>query len=238
MNITLFIPCYVDRFHPKAAIAMVELFERLGHRVLYPENQTCCGQPAFNSGFIEETRAVARHQLACFADSEVVVVPSGSCGAMVKVFYPQIFQGQPEQAAAAALAEKTWEFSEFLVRKLGVTDLNARFPGKVTFHDGCHGMRELRINESPRRLLRAVKDLELVEMGEARSCCGFGGAFAVKMPEISTAMAEVKVRSIQDSGAEYVVSNDPSCLMQIDGYMKKQGKPLPCLHLAEVLVRQ
>jgi L-lactate dehydrogenase complex protein LldE len=228
----------VDRFRPAAAIAMVELFERLGHRVRYPEDQTCCGQPPFNSGYQDEARAVARHQMRCFEGSEAVVVPSGSCAAMVKVFYPQLFDGHPEASAARQLAERTWEFSAFLDRRLGVTDVGASFAGKVTFHDGCHGLRELHLHESPRRLLRAVRGLELVEMREARSCCGFGGAFAVKMPEISTAMAEVKARSIVDTAADAVVSNDPSCLMQIEGYLRRQGNPIPCYHLAEVLVRQ
>ncbi|MBA3937369.1 MAG: (Fe-S)-binding protein [Planctomycetes bacterium] len=237
MRISLFIPCFVDQMSPRTGVAVVEVLERLGHEVLYPEGQTCCGQPAFNSGFCDQARCVAEHFLDTFADAEHVVVPSGSCAAMVKVFYPELFQGTKRAAEAKALGERTWEFSQFLVEKLGVGDVGASFAGKVTFHDGCHGLRELGVHAAPRTLLRHVRGLELVEMGEARTCCGFGGTFAVKFPEISTAMAQVKCNSIIDCGAHTVVSNDPSCLMQIRGYFDKHGNTLPCLHLAEVLAR-
>jgi L-lactate dehydrogenase complex protein LldE len=237
MRISLFIPCFVDQLSPGVGIAVVEVLERLGHEVLYPEGQTCCGQPAFNSGFCDQARCVAEHFLDTFQDAEHVVVPSGSCAAMVKVFYPELFQGTRREAEAKALAERTWEFSQFLVEKLGADDVGASFARKVTFHDGCHGLRELGVHTAPRTLLRHVRGLELVEMGEARTCCGFGGTFAVKFPEISTAMAQVKCNSIVDCGAQTVVSNDPSCLMQIRGYFDKHGNALPCLHLAEVLAQ-
>ncbi len=154
---------------------------------------------------------------------------------MLKVFYKELFHGRPEEAEANALAAKTWEFSEFLVRKLGVTDVGARLPGRATFHDGCHGLRELNLKSPPRQLLGAVQGLELVEMKEAETCCGFGGTFAVKFPAISTAMDEVKCNSILETGAEYLVSNDSSCLMQITGWLNRNGKPVKSLHLAEVL---
>ena len=158
---------------------------------------------------------------------------------MFKKFYGELFHKRPEEAAAKALADKTYEFSEFLVNKLGVRDVGARFEGKVTFHDGCHGLRELGTKEAPRTLLRAVKGLELIEMGEAESCCGFGGMFAVKYPQISTAMAEVKCNSIIETGVEYVVSNDSSCLMQIQGYLSRNSpRVVKSLHLAEVLAQQ
>ena len=218
-------------------MSIVQVLERLGHSVDYPEGQTCCGQPAFNSGYWDEARAMAERQMSVFRDAENVVVPSGSCGAMVKVFYPELFHGQPEEEQAKALAAKTFEFSDFLVNKLGIDDVGARFQGKATFHDGCHGLRELGLKTPPRRLLQHVKGLELVEMKEAETCCGFGGTFAVKFPMISTAMGQVKCASIAETGADFVISNDSSCLMQIRGILDKQGKPAKTLHLAEVLAQ-
>jgi L-lactate dehydrogenase complex protein LldE len=239
MRVTLFVPCFIDSLYPDVGIAMVQVLERLGHEVIYPENQTCCGQPPFNSGYWDEARVVAERQLVAFQDAEVVVSGSGSCAAMMKVFYPELFAGKPHEPEAKALAGKTWEFSEFLFSKLGVRDVGAKFEGKVTFHDGCHGLRELGTKEAPRELLRHVQGLELVEMGEAEACCGFGGMFAVKFPQISTAMAEVKCNSIVETGVEYVVSNDSSCLMQIQGYINRHSpRVVKSLHLAEVLARR
>lgn len=239
MKITLFIPCFVDLLFPKAAIGMVKIFERLGHEIIYKPDITCCGQPAFNSGYWDEARPVAERTLDLLSAADVVVSASGSCGAMLKVFYGDLFTGTPREAAAKRLASRTFEFSEFLVDQLGVTDLGARFPGKATFHDGCHGMRELGTKEAPRTLLRAVKGLELVEMNEGENCCGFGGTFAVKFPQISTAMAEVKCKSILDTGVETVVSNDSSCLMQIQGWLDRNGpRVVKSMHLAEVLARR
>ncbi len=238
MRITLFVPCFIDSFYPNVAISMVRLFERLGHEVDYPERQTCCGQPPFNSGFWDEARAVAMKQLEVFRDAELIVSGSGSCGAMFKKFYPELFANTPQEAEAKALAAKTWEFSEFLVNKLGVRDVGAKFEGRVTFHDGCHGLRELGTKAAPRELLRHVQGLEVVEMGDAESCCGFGGMFAVKFPQISTAMAEVKCNSIYETGVEWVISNDSSCLMQIQGYLNRHSPHVvKSLHLAEVLAR-
>ena len=206
MRITLFVPCFIDSLYPNVAMSMVKIFEQLGHSVEFPENQTCCGQPPFNSGYWEEARSVASNQLEAFKNADCIVSGSGSCGAMFKVFYPELFHGHALEAEAKALSAKTWEFSEFLVNKLNVSDVGARFEGRATFHDGCHGLRELGTKEAPRTLLRAVKGLELVEMGEAESCCGFGGTFAVKYPQISTAMAEVKCTSICETKADYVIA--------------------------------
>jgi L-lactate dehydrogenase complex protein LldE len=207
--------------------------------VEYPEAQTCCGQPPFNSGYWDEARAVATKQLAAFADAEVVVSGSGSCGAMFRNFYPELFKGTADEPAAKALSKKTYEFSEFLVNKLGVLDLGAKFEGKVTFHDGCHGLRELGVKQAPRDLLRHVEGLELIEMCEAETCCGFGGMFAVKFPQISTAMAEVKCGSILETGVECVVSNDSSCLMQIQGYLNRNSpRAIKSYHLAEILAQR
>ncbi|MEI6712193.1 MAG: (Fe-S)-binding protein [Verrucomicrobiota bacterium] len=238
MRVSLFIPCFIDSLYPNVGMSMVRILERLGHTVDVPEGQTCCGQPPFNSGYWDEARSVAQNQLRAFKDAEVIVSGSGSCGSMLKVFYPELFHGREQEAEAKALSAKTWEFSEFLVNKLGVTDLGARFEGRATFHDGCHGLRELGTKQAPRELLKHVKGLELVEMGEAETCCGFGGTFAVKFPQISTAMAEVKCNSICETKADYVISNDSSCLMQIGGYLNRNVGTVKCLHLAEVLVQQ
>ena len=236
MKVTLFIPCFIDLVSPQVGVAMVNLLEKLGHVIEYPEELTCCGQPPFNSGYWEDARRVARPVLERLQNAEAVVIGSGSCGAMLKKFYPDLFAGQPEAEAAQALSAKCWEFSEFLVNKLGVTSVGARFPHRVTIHDGCHGLRELNGKRPIRQLLGEVEGLELVEMNEAETCCGFGGTFATKFPMISTAMGEVKCASAAESGAEFMVSNDSSCLLQLRGLMDRTGQPLPTRHVAEILM--
>jgi L-lactate dehydrogenase complex protein LldE len=237
VKVSLFIPCFIDQIYPQVGISMVKVLERLGCEVDCPEGQTCCGQPAFNSGYWDEARRVAEHSLDVFAQSDVIVSASGSCGAMMKVFYPELFKETPRHFEALKLAPKVHEFSQFLVNELGVTDVGAKFSGTATFHDGCHGLRELGVEREPRELLKKVQGLTLIEMKEAKTCCGFGGAFSVKFPMISTAMGEVKCASIEETGADVVVSNDSSCLMQIAGLMQRQGKGLRCLHLAEILAQ-
>ncbi len=234
MTVTLFIPCFMDALYPRAGISMVEILERLGHHVVCPEEIACCGQPPFNSGYHAEARNIATPVLEKLADAEAVVIGSGSCGAMVKNFYPELFKETRHAQLAKQVAARTWEFSDFLVSKLGVTNLGAKFPHKVTFHDGCHGLRELGIHQQPRALLTNVRGLELVEMTEV-SCCGFGGTFAAKFPMISTAMGEVKCAAAAETGAEYIVSSDSSCLMHIQGLLSRQGKPTKTISLAEVL---
>jgi len=236
MNVTLFIPCFVDAMYPQVGISMVHILERLGHKVDCPEDIACCGQPAFNSGYWDEARTVAAKVLERLRDSEVVVIASGSCGAMLHVFYLELFAGTPLEPEAKKLAPKCHEFSEFLVNVLGVKDVGAKFPARVTFHDGCHGLRELGIKKAPRELLAHVKGLELVEMKE-EICCGFGGTFAAKFPMISTAMGEVKCSHALETGAEYIVSNDSSCLMHIQGLADRQKLKLKTIHLAEVLAQ-
>ncbi|NCA11646.1 (Fe-S)-binding protein [bacterium] len=239
MRINLFIPCFVDQMTPQVGMAVVSVLERLGHACEFRPAQTCCGQPSFNAGYWDEAREVARRALDVFAGAEAVVGPSGSCVAMMRVFYPQLFEGRPEETRALDLAARTFEFGEFLVEKLGVVDVGARFPHRVTYHDGCHGLRELRIKNAPRELLRNVRDLELVECDEPESCCGFGGLFSVKFPMISTAMAEVKGGSLARTRCDYIVSSDPSCQLQLDGWLSRNmpaGGPRPrTIHLAEVL---
>jgi L-lactate dehydrogenase complex protein LldE len=235
MTITLFIPCFVDALFPRAGICMVEILERLGHKIVVPEKISCCGQPPFNSGYWDEARSVAEKVLEQLKEAEVIVIGSGSCGAMLKNFYPGLFKNLPQEKLAKQISERVWEFSEFLVKKLGVTELGANFPHKVTFHDGCHGLRELGVKKSPRELLAKVGGLELIEMAEAETCCGFGGTFSAKFPMISTAMGEVKNLSAAETGAEFIVSNDSSCLMHLQGLLSRENSKLKTIHLAEVL---
>ena len=238
MKIHLYVPCFVDQLFPKAGMAMVQILEKLGHTVEFEESISCCGQPAFNSGYWDEARKVATRTVEALESAEVVVIGSGSCGAMLHKFYPELFKETALSEKANALAAKTFEFSDFLVRKLGVTDLGAKFPHKVTYHDGCHGLRELGIKNQPRQLLSHVQGLTLVEMKEAESCCGFGGTFSAKFPLISSAMGDVKCSSAVETEADYIVSSDSSCLMQIQGLLTRQQKPIKTIHLAEVLVSQ
>ena len=237
MNVTLFIPCFIDLSFPQVGIAIVQILERLGHKVTCIEEPACCGQPAFNSGYWEESRPPAIKLMEQLKDAEVVVIASGSCGAMIKVFYPDLFKGTPYEALARAVAPKCFEFSQFLVDKLGVTDLGARFPHKVTYHDGCHSLREMKIFDAPRKLMAKVKGLQLVEMKQT-VCCGFGGTFSAKFPMISTAMGEVKIDLGLETEAEYLISSDSSCLMHIQGLADRQGKKLKTIHLAEILVQR
>ncbi|HEX8465894.1 MAG TPA: (Fe-S)-binding protein [Abditibacterium sp.] len=235
MKITLFIPCFVDSFYPQTGMAMVRIFEKLGHTLDYKPQLTCCGQPPFNAGYWDESRKVAVKVLDALGDAERVVIPSGSCGAMLKVFYLELFKDTPREADAKNLSAKTFEFSNFLVNELGVTDIGARFPHAVTWHDGCHGLRELGIKTEPRTLLENVRGLELIEMSEAQTCCGFGGLFSAKFPSISVAMGQVKTKSAVETGTKYIVSGDGSCLMHIQGVLDREKRGVKCLHIAEVL---
>jgi L-lactate dehydrogenase complex protein LldE len=235
LKINLLIPCFVDQLFPAVGISMVRIFEKLGHTVDFKESIVCCGQPAFNAGFWDESREIAVRVLRALRGEDPVVVPSGSCAAMVKNFYPELFKAKPEAEAAGQLSRRTFEFSSFLVDQLGVTDVGSRFPARVTFHDGCHGLRELQVKRQPRLLLESVKDLTLIEMTDQTSCCGFGGTFAVKFPMISTAMGETKSASALQTGAEYLVSNDSSCLMHLQGLLSRQNQKLKTVHLAEIL---
>lgn len=215
---------------------MADVLERLGYEVDFPEAQTCCGQPAFNSGYRAEAGKVARHFLKVFGDAECIVVPSGSCTSMITHHYEEIFAGDPQRREQArALAPRVWEFSRFLIEVAKVDDLGARFDGVVTYHDSCHALRELHIKDGPRRLLAKVQGLTLREMEAAEECCGFGGTFSVKFPEVSGGMARTKIESIRKTEASTVVSIDPSCLMQLQGVIDRAGLPIRTLHLAEVL---
>jgi L-lactate dehydrogenase complex protein LldE len=236
MTVTLFIPCFIDLCYPQVGIAMVRILEKLGHKVSCIEEPACCGQPAFNAGYWEASRPPAIKLMEQIKDAEAVVIASGSCGAMISVFYPELFKGSPYEALARKVSSKCYEFSQFLVDLLGVTELGARFSHKVTYHDGCHSLREMKIQDAPRKLMASVKGLELVEMKQT-VCCGFGGTFSAKFPMISSAMGEVKCDLALETGAEYIVSSDSSCLMHIQGLIDRQGRKLKTMHLAEILAQ-
>lgn len=237
MQIALFVPCFVDQFAPQVALAVARILERLGHEVVVPEGQTCCGQPTYNTGYWDETREIARHFLRVFEGHETIVAPSGGCVGMVRLHYPGLFEGQPEAEAVQALGGRMHEFTSFLVDQLGVTDLGAQLQAHVTFHDSCHPLRELGIREQPRALLRAVTGLTLTEMPQSDTCCGFGGAFSVKYPEISTAMADEKLTNATSTGAEFITGVESSCLLHLQGRIDRQKLPLKTMHVAELLAR-
>lgn len=231
-RVALFIPCFVDQLCPQVGVAMVRVLRRIGCEVYFPEEQTCCGQPAFNSGYWDEARPVAQRFLKVFEKAEVVVGPSGSCVTMVRKFYPELL------GDAAVGLGKFYEFSEFLCDVAKVEDVGASFAHKVTVHDSCHALRELGIREGPRRLLKKVRGMELLEMKNSDECCGFGGTFAVKFGMISAAMGETKSENAIASGAEFVTSVDPSCLMHLDGVLRKKKAALRTMHLAEILASE
>jgi L-lactate dehydrogenase complex protein LldE len=233
----LFITCLGDQFYTSTLQNMVRILERLGVDLVFPPQQTCCGQPLFNNGFEDKTRSVARRWLRVFSRSPAsIVVPSGSCASMVKQHYPELFPaGSPDHSLACDLAARTYEFTEYLVRVLNVTDVGAVYPHKVTYHASCHYLREMGLRDEARLLLQAVKGLELVPLSEADTCCGFGGAFSVTYPEVSRAMMQNKVQHIQASGADTVVSCEPGCLMNMAGGLHNAGSPIRAMHIIDVL---
>jgi L-lactate dehydrogenase complex protein LldE len=238
MRVALFITCLADQFYPSAGEAAVKVLRRLGVEVSFDPAQTCCGQPAFNTGYRGEARQVAMRTLDLFAGSraDYIVSPSGSCTSMMRVFYRELFEhDSARRAQAEAMAARVFEFSEFLVKVLKAEDVGARFPHRVAYHDSCHLLRELGVSDEPRRLLRAVRDAELVDLADNRLCCGFGGTFSVKFPEVSVAMGEDKIKAAAAAGAEYLVANDAGCLMHLAGLIHRQGASIKTLHLAEVL---
>jgi L-lactate dehydrogenase complex protein LldE len=237
MKVAIFVPCYVDQVVPSVGQATVRLLRRLGMDVIYPAGQTCCGQPAFNTGFWKEAADVAQRQIRVFLDSgaEAVVCPSGSCSAMQSVFYPTLFHGRKEEEDAKELSRRTFELTQFLVHRLGLRDVGATFVGKGVLHRSCHSLRELNLRTEARELLGQVRGLELLEMENDEECCGFGGTFSVKMSDISTAMGEVKLSAIERTEADWVISGDSSCLMHLGGMMSKRGMKVKPIHLAEVL---
>lgn len=236
MNVSLFITCLVDQFFPNVGKSMVRLLQQQGISVHFPTNQTCCGQPAFNSGYTDEARQVAKTILDAFEDSEYVVAPSGSCVGMIRHYYPYLFQDDPiEFKRVKRLIDKTYEFSQFLVQVLNIRDLGAIFPYRVTYHPSCHASRLLGIEQEPLHLLKAIKGIQLIPLPYQEDCCGFGGTFSVKMSGISSAMVKTKCDHILETGAEVIVGTDMGCLMNIEGNLRKRKKSVRVLHLAEIL---
>ena len=235
-RVALLVTCLVDLFRPSVGFAAVALLERAGCTVEVPRAQTCCGQPAYNSGDRADAKAIARQVIAAFAGYDYIVAPSGSCAGMVRVHYPELFADEPETLAQAeALAARTHELVSFLVDVRGMTGTEASWPRRATYHDGCSGLRELGVKAQPRRLLAAVQGLELCELTAAEVCCGFGGTFCVKYPEISNKMASDKAADIGASGADAVLAGDLGCLLNIAGKLSRLGISVEARHIAEVL---
>ena len=235
MIVDLFIPCFVDQMYPQTAINMVKVLEKLNVGVNYNTKQTCCGQPAFNAGYWDYCKSVGEKFIHDFPNDRPIVAPSASCVGMVKNYYYELFRNTVLHNEYKTIQKNIYEFSDFLVNVLNVTDVGARFDAVVTYHDACSALRELNIKSAPRTLLSKVKGLELREMNDVETCCGFGGTFSVKFEPIASGMAEQKVINAEATHADYIISTDLSCLMHIDGYMKKQGKKMKVMHIADVL---
>lgn len=235
MKVSLFATCLVDMFQGNVGKAVVEVLERLGCEIDFPENQICCGQPAYNSGYVKESKNAIKKMITAFEHAEYVVSPSGSCAYMLKE-YPEILKDDPLWASKAqALADKTYEFTEFIVHVLKIEDVGAHFEGKATYHTSCHMTRLLGVTEAPLKLLRHVKGLHYTDLPGKDRCCGFGGTFSVKMGNISGEMVNEKVQNVEETGADILIGADAGCLMNIGGRIQRQGKPIQVMHIAEVL---
>ncbi len=238
MKVSLFVTCLVDQFYPQIAVSAVKILEQLGIDVHFDVRQTCCGQPAFNSGFTEEAKQVGCSLLDIYKDQEWIVTPSGSCCSMMKVFLPELLSDEPRYSELAQnVSTRVWEFSDFLVSVLKVESMGASFRARATYHDSCHLLRELGIQEPPRKLLNSVAGLDLQEMENSEQCCGFGGTFSVKFAEVSSEMGRKKLQAIEQTGAQYVIAADASCLMHLEGLINRQKSQLKTMHIAEVLAR-
>jgi L-lactate dehydrogenase complex protein LldE len=234
VNVSLFVPCFVDQLYPTVAFNMVKVLEKAGCTIHYNPKQTCCGQPAFNAGFWEDARDVCSKFLKDFSEAEIIVAPSASCVGFVRNYYAKLYEGN-EPAELSKVQSSIYEFSEFMVNVLKVEDVGATLEGVATYHDSCAGLRECRIKQEPRKLLRNVSGLILKELNDVETCCGFGGTFAVKFEAISAAMADQKLINATATQADYLISTDMSCLMHLDGAARKKGLSITPLHLADVL---
>jgi len=235
MTVQLFVPCFIDQLYPHVAFNTIKVLEKAGCEVKYNANQTCCGQPAFNAGFWGESKDVCTKFVQDFDTADYIVSPSASCTGFVRNNYGKLFENNAFQSPAKKVANQIFELAEFLVKVLNISDFGAEFNAKVTYHDSCAALRECKIMEEPRKLLAAVKGLELVEMKETTTCCGFGGSFAVKFDTISVAMADQKIDNAIATEAEYIVSTDTSCLMHLEGRLNFNGKAIKVIHLADIL---
>lgn len=230
--------CVIDLFYPGAGLAGMELLKRAGIRVVFPPAQSCCGQPARNSGYLDEARAVALTQIETFPNDWPIVVPSGSCAGMMKTHYPDLFVGHPEHARAKAFSARVFELTDFLVNVLDLRLEDKGAPVRVTWHGSCHSMREMGVTDQPKALLRQLANVTLIENPREKECCGFGGTFAVRQPEISAAMVTDKVAALEETGAAEVLSGDCGCLMNITGALEKANKPIHGRHIAEFLLER
>lgn len=235
MKVQIFIPCFIDQLYPQTAFNMVKVLEKACCDVVYNTNQTCCGQPAFNAGFWDESRAVCSKFLKDFEGVDYIVAPSASCVGFVRNYYSKIFDNSAQHNQVKDLSKRIFEFSEFLTDILKIENFNAELKGKATYHDSCAALRECKIKTGPRKLLSHVKGLELIEMKDVETCCGFGGTFSVKFDAISAAMADQKIYNALETGAQYIISTDLSCLMQLDGFIQHKNLPLKTMHIADVL---
>lgn len=236
MKVDLFVPCFVDQLYPQTAFNMVKVLEKFNCEVHYNMQQTCCGQPAFNNGYWKEARTIGKKFLRDFSGTDhFIVAPSGSCTGYIRNYYQELFHNSAEHNDVKKVNMHLFEFTEFLVNVLHITDIGAVLHRKATYHDGCGTLRECGIKQQPRQLLEHVKGLELIEMKECETCCGFGGTFAVKYEPIATGMAYTKVKSAIETGANCMISTDLSCFMHLDAYIKKQGLDMETLHIADVL---
>ena len=235
MTVQLFIPCFIDQLYPQTAFNMVKVLEKGCCDVEYNTNQTCCGQPAFNAGFWDEAKSVASKFIKDFNSPDYIVAPSASCVGFVRNYYTQLFQDSSQHNLVKNLTGRVFEFSEFLIKVLKIENYGARLDVKATYHDSCAALRECKIKEEPRRLLEKVKGLELLEMNENETCCGFGGTFAVKFEDISNAMGDQKIENALNTGASHIISTDLSCLMHLQGIIKKKNLPITTIHIADVL---
>lgn len=236
-KVALFIPCFVDQLAPEAGLDLVRVLRRIGYDPEFPVEQTCCGQPAFNAGYWQDARPLAGRFVRIFRKAEAVVCPSGSCTTMVRNFYPELLAGTTLCEEARLLGQRVFEFSEFLVKVAQVTDVGAAFPKRVALHDSCHGLRELNMKQEPRELLRHVRGLELVDLPFSEDCCGFGGTFAVKFNMISAALGDTKAGNAEASGAQFLTSTDPSCLLHIDGVLRRRNSKVRTIYLASILAQ-
>ena len=235
-KVSLFSTCIIDQLYPEVGTSVVKVLRQSGCEVDYPINQTCCGQPLYNSGFTKESKKIALKVLNEFEHSDYVVVPSGSCAAMMRNFYLDLFANdQKNHPRSVSFAKKVYEFSEFLVRVLNIQDFGSRYPGKGTYHPSCHLLREIGEREAPEMLLSNVDGLELIDLPQAEYCCGFGGSFSIKYPHISEAMGTDKVENVISTGADYLISCDMGCLMQVGGLLSRTGSEIQIRHLSQIL---
>ena len=235
MNVQIFIPCFVDQLYPSVGFNMVKVLEKTGCTVSYNANQTCCGQPAFNAGFWGEAKDVCKKFLHDFSGEDYIVAPSASCVGFVRNYYEKLFENSSLLTEVKKIKSRIYELSDFLVNVLHFTDFKASLNATATYHDSCAALRECRLKQEPRILLNNVKGLQIIEMNDVETCCGFGGTFAVKFEPISIAMADQKVTNAAETKAEYIISTDISCLMHIGGYIKHKNVDIKVLHLADVL---